>query len=102
MTVPPQPICLDHEPTLGQLRRAAWELSTITSLLEDPPMNGSALVLNGPNLNLCDAAAGDAMRDIRMAKVEYFTDAAQKSRTAPSPICPIPKNSPTYSTGNKP
>jgi len=65
-------------------------------------MNGSALVLNGPNLNLRDAAAGDAILDIRKAKVEYVTDAAQKSRTAPSPSCPIPKNSPTYSTGNEP
>lgn len=65
-------------------------------------MNGSALMLNGPNLNLCDTAAGDAIRDIREAKVEYVTDAAQKSRPAPSPICPIPKNSPTYSAGNEP
>jgi len=66
-------------------------------------MNGSALVLNGPNLNLCDAAAAClAILDIRKAKVEYVTDAAQKSRTAPSPSCPIPKNSPTYSTGNEP
>jgi len=42
-------------------------------------MNGSALPLNGPNLNV-RAAAGDAMRDILKAKVEYVTDAAQKSR----------------------